>query len=70
LLAAHNDGELDTLSKLSAQAEDLRVLVLTATRDPDLRDLVMRAGASGLVLKDQPVSVLIKAIKKVYAGEA
>lgn len=66
---AHGDGELDGISKLSVVADNMRVLVLTADRDPDLHNHVMRAGARGVVLKDQSVSALVKAIKKVNAGE-
>ncbi|MFP5264561.1 MAG: LuxR C-terminal-related transcriptional regulator [Blastocatellia bacterium] len=67
---AHSDGELDGISKLSAAADNTRVLVLTAARDQDLYNRIMRAGARGVVLKDQSVSALVKAIKKINAGEA
>ena len=64
------DGEIDGVSKLFAAADNIRVLVLTAARDPDLYAHVMRAGGRGVVLKDQSVSALFKAIEKVNAGEA
>jgi DNA-binding NarL/FixJ family response regulator len=50
---ARTDGELYGVSKLFAAADNIPLLVLTAARDPDLYTHVMRAGARGVVLKDQ-----------------
>jgi len=46
-----------------------RVLVLTGTRDGETHRRAVLAGAHGLVRKDEPVDVLLKAIEKVHAGE-
>lgn len=54
---------LDTLSTA-------RVIVLTGVRDADEYQAAVRLGALGLVLKDQALDTLIRAIERVHAGEA
>src|SRR6185503_12420925 len=48
---------------------DARVLVLTGLKDAEAHRQAVKLGAVGVVLKDQAPEVLIKAIKKVHAGE-
>lgn len=57
------------LPQLREAASDARVLILTGSRDPEAHRRAVKLGAMGVVLKDQAAEVLIKAIKKVAAGE-
>jgi DNA-binding NarL/FixJ family response regulator len=68
-LALGAENGLDLLPKLRAAAGDARVLVLTALHGVDAHRQAIRAGAMGLVLKEQAPEVLFKAIEKVYTGE-
>ena len=65
---AGKDG-LELLPGLSARAPDTRVLVLTGIRDRERHRAVLSAGAQGVVLKDKPSELLLKAIRRVHAGE-
>jgi two-component system, NarL family, nitrate/nitrite response regulator NarL len=47
----------------------VQVLVLTGTRDQSILYQAVRAGARGVVRKDEPAERLLKAIEKVHAGE-
>jgi two-component system, NarL family, nitrate/nitrite response regulator NarL len=62
------DG-LELLPTLSAKAPDTRVLVLTGIRDRERHRAVLSSGAHGVVLKDKPPELLLKAIRRVHAGE-
>jgi DNA-binding NarL/FixJ family response regulator len=62
------DG-LELLPGLAAMAPEARVLVLTGIRDRERHRAVLSAGAHGVVLKDKPPEMLLKAIRKVHAGE-
>jgi DNA-binding NarL/FixJ family response regulator len=46
-----------------------RVLILTGSRDMAMHERAVLGGASGVVLKDEPAEVLIKAIDRVHEGE-
>jgi two-component system nitrate/nitrite response regulator NarL len=71
LLDSDLDGtaNLDFLHEMVASAKPARLLVLTGTADLEAHYCAMRLGAMGLVLKERPADVLVKAIEKVYAGE-
>ncbi len=62
------DG-LGLLPSLAAAAPGTRVLVLTGVRDRARHEQVLLAGARGLVGKEAPPDVLLKAIEKVHGGE-
>src|ERR671930_783503 len=62
------DG-LELLPALSSRAPDTRVLVLTGIRDRERHRAVLSSGAHGVVLKDKPPELLLKAIRRVHAGE-
>lgn len=68
LVLGDEDG-LSLLPKLKGIAPNSRVLVLTGLRSSDSQRKAMRAGAMGIVLKEQAAETLIKAIKKVHHGE-
>jgi DNA-binding NarL/FixJ family response regulator len=64
-----SDNSLDFLPELLAAAQQARVLLLTGVRDAEVHQNAVRLGAMGVVLKSKAAEVLIKAIRKVYAGE-
>ncbi len=56
------------ITVLSAVSQ-AKVIGLTLSTEEEFRDSAVLAGASGIVRKFEPVTVLIKAIEKVAAGE-
>ena len=64
------DSELALLQELPNVAERTRTLVLSADPDPSLHARAIELGALGLVMKTESAQVLVKAVQKVYAGEA
>jgi two-component system, NarL family, nitrate/nitrite response regulator NarL len=68
LLLGDDDG-LAFLPQLCNTSPSSRVLVLTGVQDPDSHRRAIRRGARGIVLKENAAEVLLKAIKKVHAGE-
>lgn len=65
------DSEEVSLLAVGALADACRarILVFTAQTDPRLCARAMELGASGVVCKDQPREMLIRALRKVHAGE-
>lgn len=61
---------LDALPGLLKAAPDTTVLVVTGECDKAIHQAAMLQGASGIVTKDKPPSVLLKAVECVHAGEA
>ena len=61
---------VDRLGEILSASKGTRVLVLTGVRDAQVHRRSLHLGAMGLVLKDQATATLLKAIRKVYAGEA
>ena len=57
-------------SQLRAAAHNARILVLTGMRDLEIHKRAVRKGAVGIVHKTQDAKTMVKAIEKVYAGEA
>ncbi len=62
------DG-LSTPQRLQAQTAKTKVIVLTGSDDESVYDQGMKFGTSGIVLKQTATELLIKSIRKVYAGE-
>jgi DNA-binding NarL/FixJ family response regulator len=62
------DG-LGTLQKLQAARNRTKVIVLTASEDKSEFVQAVKFGTSGSVLKQTATELLIKSIRKVYAGE-
>ena len=62
------DG-LSTLQKLQMSKRKTKVIVLTASEDKNEFVQAMKFGTSGIVLKQTATDLLIKSIRKVYAGE-
>ncbi len=61
---------VERLPEIPVVSKGTRILVLTGVRDPHAHRRVLRLGAMGLVMKDQATDTLLKAIRKVHAGEA
>jgi DNA-binding NarL/FixJ family response regulator len=49
--------------------EGTRIIILTGTRDPRVREQSMLLGASGILSKEAAADTLITAITRVHAGE-
>jgi len=64
-----NDVTLHAITQLN-EAGLNRVLVFTTVTDPKVHRLAFELGALGVVLKDQPAETIIRAIRKIHAGEA
>lgn len=60
------ESGLDLLPELLKIAKGTSVIILTGLRDTEKRDRAMRLGAKGVVLKENGVAELLKAIEKVH----
>ncbi|HWQ34830.1 MAG TPA: response regulator transcription factor [Blastocatellia bacterium] len=69
LLLADCHG-LELLPELRRAARQTRVLILTASRDRQQHCAALRLGAMGVVLKDQEIETLLRAVERVCADEA
>jgi DNA-binding NarL/FixJ family response regulator len=71
LLMMEGGGERDValLHRLPEISERAHALVVTGDRDPALHAQAIEFGARGVVAKDEPAAVLVKAVHKVHAGE-
>lgn len=58
------------IPQLREAAKNARVLVLTGSKDSETHQKAAQLGAMGVVLKEDAADQLIKAIEKVYRGEA
>ena len=64
------ESGLDLLPELLRLCGDRTlVIVLTGSRDTSLHDRAVRLGARGVILKEEPVEDILKAIDKVMRGE-
>ena len=68
-LTLGDESALDFLPQLAEAAVGGRVLVLTGIRDQEIHRSAIRRGASGVVCKDEPAELVLKAVRKVYEGE-
>ncbi len=62
------DG-LSALQALQQSNRNTRVIVLTASEDKNEFVQAMKLGCSGIVLKQTAPDLIVKSIRKVYAGE-
>ncbi len=63
------DDGVSLLPELNAAAAELRVLILTGLRDLAPQRRAVRTGAMGIVMKDTSLETVVKAIRRVNAGE-
>lgn len=68
-LLTSDERALECLPELVQAAPNARVIMLTCCNEREMHHRAIALGARGLVLKTQPVDVLLKAIRRVYAGE-
>ena len=61
-------NSLDSMPLLR-NATSAMVLILTGARDTETHERAVLAGARGVVQKEAPAEMILKAIKKVYEGE-
>ena len=61
---------VERIPEVLRAAPRMRVLVLTGLRDADLHRRAIRLGALGLVFKDKTGDTVLKAIRRIHAGEA
>jgi DNA-binding NarL/FixJ family response regulator len=61
---------LSFIPQLREAAKEARILVLTGARDSETHQKAAQLGAMGVVLKEDAADLLLKAIEKVYNGEA
>jgi DNA-binding NarL/FixJ family response regulator len=59
----------DIIPELLRVSEDSRIIVLTAVQDEEELRRSSRLGAMGVITKDTPANMLIKAIERVNMGE-
>jgi two-component system, NarL family, nitrate/nitrite response regulator NarL len=64
------DSALSFIPQLREAAKNARVLALTGSRDSETHQKAAQLGAMGVVLKEDAADLLLKAIEKVYKGEA
>src|SRR4029453_3955814 len=64
----HMDG-LSALQALQQLEKKTKVIVLTASEDKNEFVQAMKLGCSGIVLKQTAPELIVKSIRKVYAGE-
>ena len=62
-------GGLDALRELTTEETNTRVLLLTAAIEQEELVSSLQLGARGVVLKDSPSAVLLKAVRGVLGGE-
>lgn len=64
------DGDgIDVLSHVRETSPETKVLMLSATRDPDLVRTALDLGASGYMCKDVGVVEVIRAVERVQQGD-
>lgn len=61
---------LSFIPQLREVSKEARILVLTGARDSETHQQAAQLGAMGVVLKEDAADLLLKAIEKVYKGEA
>jgi len=60
---------LDALRELTAEKTGTRILLLTAAIEQEALVTALQLGARGVVMKDSPTALLLKAIRGVLGGE-
>jgi DNA-binding NarL/FixJ family response regulator len=63
----HEQG-VDVIPQL-VELSEARILILTGSRDSELQDKAIIAGAKGILEKEYPPETILTAIAKVHAGE-
>ncbi|MDX6761107.1 MULTISPECIES: response regulator [Streptomyces] len=61
--------EVAAVTALLEDVPECRILVLTGSARPGLREAALAAGAAGLIVRDGPVEDLADAIRRASTGE-
>ncbi len=69
-IASNGGNGLQLVPEILAASEESRLLVLTGTQDVEARHQAVRSGAIGVITLDKSPDILIKAIERIYEGEA
>ncbi len=67
-LSLKSSSGIDLIKAIKARYPDLPALVYSMHDESVFAERVLRAGAKGYVMKDQPPEVLLKALRKVLTG--
>jgi two-component system, NarL family, nitrate/nitrite response regulator NarL len=63
------ENGIDLIPELLAVSEESRIIMVTGIKDPAEHQRAIRAGAMGVVHKETSADMLLKAIRRVHAGE-
>ena len=69
-LDPENGTGIEYLAEVMEASKKARILVLSTSTDPEFHRQVVRLGAAGVMVKDKPAEMLVKAITCINAGEA
>jgi len=68
-LCLGEESGLDLIPELLAAAQDAKIIILTGVSDPAEHQRAIRLGAMGVVRKETSADMLLKAVRRVSAGE-
>ncbi|MFN2492505.1 MAG: response regulator [Pyrinomonadaceae bacterium] len=68
-LDMNGDSGLDVLPQLLDAAKGARAIIVTGVRDLEAHQKAIRLGAMGLILKQEPDTHILKAVKQVHNGD-
>jgi DNA-binding NarL/FixJ family response regulator len=69
-LSETSQEQINDVKKMAQAAPDSKIILLMGSADTELCVKVVKNGAMGVILKNQPPETLLKAIRKVNKGEA
>ena len=69
-LGMKDESGLKYIANLTSICRKARVLILTGIDDPNLHQQAIQFGAMGVLSKEKAPEILVKAIEKIYEGEA
>jgi DNA-binding NarL/FixJ family response regulator len=64
-----DENGTEIIPELLRVSEESRIIVLTAVQDEEELRNASRLGAAGVIMKDSPADMVVKAIERVHAGE-
>jgi two-component system nitrate/nitrite response regulator NarL len=68
-LDLNTESGMDLLPQIRESGTSGKILILTGMRDPEVHRTCVKLGARGLLQKDSPAEVVLKAIQRVHDGE-